>query len=84
MTDPVPLDILFQSSPMTWTEDQMALAYTELRRRWSEFKTAEAAKALAPKAKRGTSTPLTPEVEAILNKPLADLTLEDLMGEDAE
>jgi hypothetical protein len=81
MTDEsLSLDTLFLTSPMAWTEAQMTAGCLELRRRWSDFKAAEAAKALAPRKPKGQSHALTPEDEALLNKPLADITIEDLMG----
>lgn len=76
--DPDALSILFESDPLTLSDAQLTALVTELRRRRNEFAAQEAAKALKPKATRTRAQPQSPASAAALDKPVTELSLDDL------
>lgn len=76
--DPDALSILFEADPLTLSDAQLTALVTELRRRRNEFTAQEAAKALKPKATRTKAQPQSPAAAAALDKPVTELSLDDL------
>jgi hypothetical protein len=75
---PDALTVLFESDPLTLTDAQLLSLISELRRRRNEFTAAEAVKALKPKTTRTRATPQSPAASAAIDKPLTELSLDDL------
>jgi len=76
--DPDSLTAIFTSDPLTLTDDQLHRAIIELRRRRNAFLSEEAAKAAAGKAKRPKAQASSAEKAALIDKPPAELSLDDL------
>lgn len=77
---PDSLTLLFEHDPLTLSDAQIMTGITELRRRRSEFASAEAAKALAPrKTRTASTTPSSASDSVTLDKPTADIALDDLL-----
>jgi len=77
-TDPASLDLLFSSDPTTLSDREIERLVLELRRRRSEFLSSEATKALAPKKTRAKAEPQSAASAAALDKPLSEISLDDL------
>lgn len=75
-----PIAAIFDADPAILTPTDHQRLLTELRRRRSEFASAEAAKAATPKAKRPKSAPVTPAQAAALDKPPGEVSLDDLLS----
>lgn len=75
------LDLYFSADPLTLSDADHMRAIVELRRRRSEFASAEAAKSLLPKkARTRADTPSAPKAAA-LDKPASELSLGDMLDE---
>lgn len=77
-TDPNALQALFEADPTTLSDASLTSLIRELRRRRDIFAADEAAKSLAPKAKRATASPVAAPLAAALDKPVGELDLDDL------
>ena len=75
---PDSLSDLFLSDPTTLSDGKLTSLILELRRRRSEFQSAEAAKALAPKRVTKVKGKVDAAVSADLDKPATEIDLEDL------
>lgn len=71
--------LLFNNDPLDLTDDQLLRAIHELRRRRSEFASAEAAKSLAPKKPRAKAPTLDAVNAAGADVPTAEVNLDDLL-----
>jgi hypothetical protein len=75
------IEDIFQLDPATLPEAEFDRLVSEVRRRRSEFHSAEAAKQATPKAKRAKAEPeskLAPAA-AKIDKPAGELTMDDLI-----
>jgi hypothetical protein len=72
----------FAADPMTLTDAELDLLVIELRRRRSAFLAAEAVKQMnkKPRAKPPDAIPV--EEAAVLDKPISEITAEDIFGDD--
>lgn len=77
-TDPDALTLVFSSDPLELSDAQLLQAIQELRRRRSLFASEEAAKALKPKSARVRAEPSTAESAINADKPLSEVSLDDL------
>lgn len=81
--NPAALTALFDMDPATIERPQLDAVIAELRRRADASASEAARKEAAPKAttakrKKAGSSPVTPAEAAIADKPVAELTLDDL------
>lgn len=77
--DPDSIKYIFDSNPNTLTDTDFKSLLLELRRRRSEFASAEAAKAAKGKKERAVKGPVSASVAATLDKPAGEISLEDLL-----
>lgn len=75
---PDSLDLYFSDDPLTLSDSQLSTLVLELRRRRSAFAADEAAKAAAGKSKRPKATAQSAPEAAALDKPVGELSLDDL------
>ncbi len=75
---------LFQGNPLDKSEADINRLVIELRRRRNEFLSQEAAAAAKPKSTRAKVGKTTSEDAAKLDKPLGEISLDDLLGESGE
>ncbi len=76
---PDSVTLLFEADPLDLTDSQVLKAIHELRRRRSEYASAEAAKSLAPKKTRAKATVLDASAAASSDIPTAEVNLDDLL-----
>lgn len=75
---PDALTALFEADPTTLDDSALTSLIRELRRRRDVFAADEAAKSLAPKAKRTPTATVPAPLAAALDKPVGELDLDDL------
>jgi len=80
-TNPDAISALFQADPLTLSDSDLDALVLELRRRRSEFLSAEAAAQAKPKATRAKAPALPSPEAAQLDKPLSELSTDDLLGD---
>jgi len=78
LASPDSLTMLFEADPLTLDDASVLRAIHELRRRRSEFASAEAAKALAPKAKRTSAPTLDAAASVKADTPIGEVSFDDL------
>lgn len=81
MTTDLPPDaiaLLFEADPLPLSDADLMTLATELRRRRSIFASEEAVKALKPKKERVERLPTTASSAAEADKPVSEVSLEDL------
>lgn len=76
---PDSVTLLFEADPLTLDDASVLRAIHELRRRRSEFASAEAAKSLAPKKPRAKAPTLDAVNAAGADVPTAEVNLDDLL-----
>ncbi len=77
---PDSITALFEADPLTLSGADLMRLILELRRRRNAFASEEAAKALKPKATRTKASPEAVTRAPILDKPITELGLDDLLG----
>lgn len=77
-TNPDSISELFAADPMTISDDDLNRLIAEVRRRRNEFLSQEAAAAAKPKSTRTKAAAPTAETAAILDKPVSELTADEL------
>jgi len=78
IVDPDALTRLFEADPTSVSDAELVVLVTELRRRRNAFLAEEAAKSLAPKAKRTPPGVVPSSVAAVLDKPVSEIDLNDI------
>lgn len=76
------ITLAFAADPMTLSDAQLDILIVELRRRRSAFLAQEAAKALNKKAKAKPEPAVDAATAALRDKPITELTSEELFGDD--
>lgn len=77
--DPDTLRLIFESDPLTLTDAQLEGLIAELRRRRNAFTAEEAAKAAKGKSARVKSPAIPAQSAVTLDKPTAEVDLDDLL-----
>lgn len=72
------LDLYFSADPLSLDDKQLSTLVLELRRRRNAFASDESAKAAAGKSKRPKATIQSAPEAAAMDKPVGELSLDDL------
>lgn len=76
--NPDSLTLLFEADPLVLSDAEVLRAILELRRRRSEFASAEAAKSLAPKRTRAIAPKLDTAQAILADAPISEVSFDDL------